>query len=108
MTESGQATFSVGGPTPGPGNTFGATPGLTDEGMEGKKPRKSKKDKNWTPGHIEDDAKPRRTIKHKGRLSVRKKGKTLDSNHLGLNEDDHMNDSWESGRDSAHNFDMTN
>ena len=82
------------------------TVGLSDEAMESKKPRKSKMNKNWTPQP--DDDKPRRTIKAKGRLSVRKKGKTLDSHHLGVNDDDHMNDSWESGRDSAQNFDMTN
>ena len=78
--------------------------GLTDEAMEGKKPRKSKKNQNWTPTPIEDDAKPvsgRRTLKHKQRLSVRKKGKTFEPGHLGVNEDDHMNDSWESGRESA-------
>ena len=80
--------------------------GLTDEAMEGKKPRKSKKNQNWTPTPIEDDdAKPkvsgRRTLKHKQRLSVRKKGKAFEPGNLGLNEDDHMNDSWESGRGSA-------
>ena len=74
--------------------------------MEGKKPRKSKKNQNWTPTPIEDDAKPvsgRRTLKHKHRLSVRKKRNTLalEPAHLGVNEDDHMNDSWESGRESA-------
>ena len=79
--------------------------GLTDEAMEGKKPSKCKKNQNWTPTPIEDDAKPqvsgRRTLKHKQRLSVRKKGKNFESSNLGLNEDDHMNDSWESGRGSA-------
>ena len=67
--DHGSASFSVGGPTPGT-TTAGFPPplGLTDEAMEGKKPRKSKKNQNWTPTPIEDDQKPvsaRRTLKHK-------------------------------------------